>query len=212
MQRQHPRYALNGSYYVYVFDDAPASEDASTWLSSSNLIGVMGVLAGGDMMNLNLLVAGSIPLTRTLQTLVKSGEIEDMSEDNCIPYLTEHLTWRISKDGAEVDISNVSGFKASVYSSTLTTPKSVNQLPQWSEFVPQVVVTKGKTGGAVSADSSDNSTNSGSSSGSSSDSSGSSSGSASDSSSGSDSPDVVYVTVKMTSTVYACAATSTLAY
>nr|POE62942.1 tyrosinase [Quercus suber] len=194
-----PRYALNGSYYVYVFDGTPSSEDASTWLASSNLIGVVGVLAGGDMMNPNLLVAGSIPLTRTLQTLVKSGKIQDMSEDHCIPYLTEHLTWRISKDGAEVDINTVPGFKASVYSSTSTTPKNVGQLPQWSDMVPQVEVTKDKAGGAVSADSSDSSTSSGSSSG-------SSSGA---DSAGSYGAEIVTVTVKTTSTIFACPATAT---
>nr|POE68798.1 tyrosinase [Quercus suber] len=187
-----PRYALNGSYYVYVFDGTPASEDASTWLASSNLVGVVGVLAGGDMMNPNLLVAGSIPLTRTLQKLVKSGKIQDMSEDHCIPYLKEHLTWRISKDGAEVDVQTVPGFKASVYSSTSTAPKNVGLLPEWSEMVPQVEVTKHKAGGAVSADWSDNTTSSG----------------ADDADSyGSD--EIVTITMTATSTIFACPATAT---
>nr|POF16546.1 tyrosinase [Quercus suber] len=142
-----PRYALNGSYNVYIFNGAPASEDCSSWLSDKNLVGPMGILAGGDMMNPNLLAAGSVPLTRTLQDMVTYSNLTDMSADHCIPYLTQHLTWRIAKDGKAVDAGSIPGFEVSVYSST-STPLTEDSLPQWSLFVPHVQVTKQKPGGA----------------------------------------------------------------
>lgn len=143
-----PRWALNGSYDIYLFNGAPASEDPSTWLSDRSLIGPMGVLAGGmAMKNSNLMVAGSVPLTRTLQSMVTDSDLPDMSEDHCIPYLTEHLTWRVAKSGESVDASTIPGFEVSVYSST-SSPLTLDSLPQWSNFIPQVQITKEKAGGA----------------------------------------------------------------
>lgn len=145
-----PRYALNGSYTVYVFLDSPSSEVPSTWLTDSHLIGVVSVLAGGEMDMSHLISTGSVPLTRTLQKLVTSGALKNMSEMYCLPYLTQHLTWRIVKtNGGAVDSATIPGFAASVYSST-TSQKNPHSLPNWSPFVPQVGVTHGKPGGANS--------------------------------------------------------------
>ncbi|EME41685.1 hypothetical protein DOTSEDRAFT_73923 [Dothistroma septosporum NZE10] len=169
------RYGLNGSYYIMLFNGQPASEDVSSWFTDSNLIGLLSFIAGGDMVN-TLLATGAVPLTRTLQKLVTSGAIADMSEDSCVPWLKEHLVWKIiGPNGEAVEPTDVPGFKVSVYSSTSTNAGSYS-LPQWSSFLPHYQVTENKSGGASAA--SPLTYNSGSSTGSGSGS-GSSSGSAS---------------------------------
>lgn len=147
-----PRYALNGSYYVYVFNGAPDSESPATWLQDENLIGMMGVLSSPDAMpGHDLLVTGQIPLTRALRSMVTIGSLLGMDEEKILPFLTKNLEWRISKNGVEVDVDSVEGFQASVYSSQASVPKSVGELPSYTKYVPQVEVTKGKTGGASKA-------------------------------------------------------------
>jgi len=149
---QTPRYALNGSYYVYVFNGAPASDSCASWLQDKNLIGMMGVLSSPDAMpGHDMLVTGQIPLTRSLRGLVTIGSLLGMDEEKIIPFLTKNLEWRISKNGKEVDVDSVEGFQASVYSSQASVPKAVGELPSYTKYAPQVDVTKGKTGGASKA-------------------------------------------------------------
>lgn len=146
---QTPRYALNGSYYVYVFNGSPDSESPASWLQDKNLIGMMGVLSSPDSMpGHDMLVTGQIPLTSSLRGLVTIGSLLGMDEEKIIPFLTKNLEWRISKNGQEVDIDSVEGFQASVYSSQASVPKAVGELPSYTKYAPHVDVTKGKTGGA----------------------------------------------------------------
>ena len=159
------RYGLNGSYYVLLFNGEPASEDVSTWFTASNLIGLLSFVAGGDMVN-SLLSTGSVPLTRTLQKLVSSGVIADMSEDSCVPWMKQNLVWKVlGPNGESVDVTNVPGFKVSVYSSTSTNAGQYS-LPQWSGFIPHYQVTENKAGGASAASPPTYSSGSGSNSGS----------------------------------------------
>lgn len=149
---QTPRYALNGSYYVWVFNGAPTSESPAEWSSDKNLIGMMGVLSTPDYMpGHDMLITGQIPLTRALRSLVTLGSLLGMDEEKILPFLTKHLEWRISKNGKEVDVDSVEGFQASVYSSQSTVPKAVGELPSYTKYAPQVDVTKGKSGGAKQA-------------------------------------------------------------
>ena len=143
-----PRYALGGSYYVFVFMGPPASEDPSTWIFDENLIGPMGVLSQDGMQSKNVLTTASIPLTRALTGKFSSGILGDLSEVIVAPFLELLLEWRIlGPDGTCVDPSNVPGFEVAVYASTSTQPDDAGCLPQWSEFVPLLGVTKGKKGG-----------------------------------------------------------------
>ncbi|EGP84531.1 tyrosinase, partial [Zymoseptoria tritici IPO323] len=149
---QTPRYALNGSYYVFVFNGAPSSDNPSTWVTDDNLAGMMGVLANPEGMAGNdLIVTGSIPLTRTLRSKVTIGNLLNMAFDIILPYLTKNVEWRIVKDGQEVDVDSVEGFKASVYSSLTSQSNDIGSLPTWSDFTPQLDVTKDKKGGANEA-------------------------------------------------------------
>jgi tyrosinase len=143
-----PRYALGGSYYVFVFMGPPASEDPSTWIFDENLIGPMGVLSQDGMQSKNVLTTASIPLTRALTGKFSSGILGDLTEMIVAPFLEELLEWRIlGPDGTCVDPDNVPGFEVAVFASTSTQPDEAGCLPQWSEFVPLLGVTKGKKGG-----------------------------------------------------------------
>ena len=143
-----PRYALGGSYYVFVFMGPPASEDPSTWIFDQNLIGPMGVLSQDGMQSKNVLTTASIPLTRALTGKFSSGILGDLTEMIVAPFLEELLEWRIlGPDGTCVDPDNVPGFEVAVYASTSTQPDDAGCLPQWSEFMPLLGVTKSKKGG-----------------------------------------------------------------
>jgi tyrosinase len=149
---QTPRYALNGSYYIYVFNGAPSSEDPSTWVTDGNLAGMMGVLANPEGMAGNdLIVTGSIPLTRSLRAKVTLGSLISMAFDVILPYLTKNVEWRIVKDGEEVDCSTVEGFKASIYSYLVKKSDNAADIPSYSDYTPQLEVTKDKKGGADKA-------------------------------------------------------------
>ncbi|KAK4552374.1 hypothetical protein LTR86_010388 [Recurvomyces mirabilis] len=146
-----PRYALNGSYDVYVFAREPTTRNFAALIHDDALIGVVGIPAGGGGENFHTLVSSSIPLTRTLQELVSSQNqtLLDMGETYCIPFLANHLTWRVVKDGQEVDTRVLPGFQISVYSTT-STPPTTGSLPRWStlKYLPQV--TEGKDRGSQS--------------------------------------------------------------
>ena len=149
---QTPRYALNGSYYIYLFQGEPGSENPADWILDEALIGPMGVLAQPDMTEKNLIAAGSVPLTRALTNAVFNGSLSDMTEANAVPYLREHLTWRVAANATAVDPGTIGNFKIGVFGSTAAPPPDDNSLPEWSEFIPLAEVTKQKSGGANSTE------------------------------------------------------------
>ena len=143
-----PRYALGGSYYVFLFFGSPASEDPTTWITDENLVGPMGVLSQDGMQEKEVLTSGSIPLTRSLTGKFNTGMLGDLTQMIVAPFLEQILEWRIlGPDGTCVDPEDVPGFEVSVYASTSTQPDHLGCLPDWSEFIPMPQVTKGKKGG-----------------------------------------------------------------
>jgi len=143
-----PRYALGGSYYIFLFLGCPASEDPSTWISDDHLVGPMGVLAQDTMKGADVLVSGSIPITRSLTGKIQSGLLGELSEVIVTPFLEHALEWRIlGPDGSSVDPEDVPGFEVAVYASTASAPGDAYCLPTWSKFIPLPSVTKSKKGG-----------------------------------------------------------------
>lgn len=146
---QSPRYALGGSYVIYVFNGNPTSEDPTSWVFDQNLIGPIGVVAQDGMEGSNLITSNQIPLTRTLQGLVDGGALSAMTEAIIAPFLTKNLQWRIQgPKGDSIDPGTVEGFVVSIFASTATQPSSTSELPEFSEFIPLLDVTKGQSGGA----------------------------------------------------------------
>ena len=144
-----PRYALGGSYVIYLFMGPPASEDPNTWATDESLIGPVGILSQSGMTGAkDLMTTSSIPLTRSLTTKFDGGILGELTEMIVAPFLENLLEWRIlGPDGTCVDPDNVPGFEVAVYSSTSTNPGEANCLPSWSDFIPLPSITKGKKGG-----------------------------------------------------------------
>jgi tyrosinase len=139
-----PRYALNGSYSVFVFNGEPENPDPLLWTFDKNLIGPAGILAQPGMTNKNITVTMGIPLTRTLVYEYTKGNIPDLTEESVDHYLQQKLQWRVvGPQGQEIDSTTIPGFKAQVYGSTAAKQKSEDEIPQWSEFVPLVKATEG---------------------------------------------------------------------
>ena len=144
-----PRYALNGTYYIFLFNGAPSSEVPTSWIQDPRLIGPMGVLAQPNMTMSDLVAAGSVPLTRTLTAAVKSGALSDLTEASAVPYLKKTLVWRVSApNGTAVDPGTIPDFEIAVFASTAAPPPTQYELPEWSAFIPLVRVTQNKSGGA----------------------------------------------------------------
>lgn len=145
---QTNRYALNGSYQIFLFNGNPTSEEPSSWITDKNLIGPMGVLAQEGMAHANLIAAGSVPLTTTLNKVLGDGILADLAEALVVPFLTANLQWRIQGPKGEcVDPGTVPDFVVSIYGSTATQICNTNELPVFSEFIPLLDVTKGRSGG-----------------------------------------------------------------
>ncbi|KAI7233874.1 Di-copper centre-containing protein [Hortaea werneckii] len=145
---QAPRYALNGSYYIYLFQGEPNSENPADWIEDENLIGPMGVLAQPDMTDKNLIAAGSIPITRSLTNAVVGGLLADLTELTAVPFLKNTLAWRVAANGTSIDPGTIENFQIAVFGSTASQPLDAFSLPEWSEFIPLVDITQDKSGGA----------------------------------------------------------------
>ena len=142
-----PRYALNGSYSVFIFNGEPENPDPLSWSEDKNLIGPAGILAQPNMTNMaggDIIVTMGVPLTRTLVYAYTKGEIADLTEDSVDDYLQQKLQWRVvGPQGQELDSTTIPGFKVQVYASTAAKQKSMDEIPKWSEFVPLIKATEG---------------------------------------------------------------------
>jgi tyrosinase len=140
-----PRYALNGSYSVFLFNGEPKNPDPTSWTFDENLIGPAGILAQPGMTEKNITVSMGVPLTRTLVYAYTQGKIADLTEDSVDAYLAQNLRWRVAgPQGQSIDPKTIPGFKVEVFASTAAKQKSEDEIPEWSEFVPLKKATKGK--------------------------------------------------------------------
>lgn len=145
------RYALGGSYTIFLFNGSPVSEDVKTWPTDPNLYGPMGVLAqemSGSGMNMSLITSSSIPLTTKLTSLFGSGVLGSLSELVVAPYLKENLQWRIAKDGSSVDPSTIPGFVVTVVTSSAQPAADAKSFPVYSPFIELLGITQDMAGGA----------------------------------------------------------------
>lgn len=100
------KFALEGSYAIYLFLGDVQSEDPQTWPLCPNLAGTHAVFNGyskGKTANTDtptgyglVKVTGSIPLTDGLLSKVSGGDLSGMSNEDVEAYLEKNLTWRIA--------------------------------------------------------------------------------------------------------------------
>lgn len=152
---QTPRYALNGSYNVFLFLGEPDSEDPAAWMTEASLVGSYGVLAQPDMQHMDVVVAGSVPLTRSLTEKVGSGVLGTLTQTLVTPFLKDMLKWRIAGPQGAVDPAEVPSFQMAVVCSTSTVPDSDEEFPEFSDFFELPEITDGKPGGLCKTEQSD---------------------------------------------------------
>jgi tyrosinase len=149
---QTPRYYLKGSYSIYIFTGKPSSEDPTTWITDPNVVGSMGVLAhakGQAMGSMkDVIIAGSVPLTRSLNGIIGTGLLADLSVPLVTAYLKANLNWRIQgPSGEKVDPKTLPGFVVSVAAATVTESNDWGVLPVYGSFSILADVTSGLVGG-----------------------------------------------------------------
>lgn len=101
------KFALTGSYAIYLFLGDVQTDDPKAWPLSPNLAGTHAVFAGSSKeSNLDSIkrpigygsakVSGSIPLTDPLLSKLHNGDLSGMSNEDVEAYLQKNLTWRIA--------------------------------------------------------------------------------------------------------------------
>lgn len=97
------KFALNGSYAVYVFLGPYNENDPSCWGTQPNLVGTHAIFAAapgdpagnGQMAKSGIRVTGSMPLTSMLISKARSGELGSMRPQAVEDYLADNLRWRV---------------------------------------------------------------------------------------------------------------------
>ena len=101
------KHALNGRYAVHVFlGPADEESDTSLWSVVPTHVGTFNPLGqpqdtacekcqAGQAANLE--VTGQIPLTVALVERYLAGVVGDLTPESVVPYLQEHLHWRVTK-------------------------------------------------------------------------------------------------------------------
>ena len=151
------KFALNGSYAIYVFmgdfNDTP-----SAWPTSPSLVGTHAVFGAIDMTGSvqsgvmqskpGIQVTGSMPLTSMLLTKARAGEIADMAPATIEQYLTDNLHWRVGMfDGTRTPAEDVADLTVTVVTAQVKPAASADEFPTWSNFVKLTHITQGKPGG-----------------------------------------------------------------
>ncbi|KXL44734.1 hypothetical protein M433DRAFT_166430 [Acidomyces richmondensis BFW] len=155
------KFALNGSYAVYVFI-GEFDDDPSAWALSPNLVGTHAILAalanvdatsnpqgrrsprGGPPIQ----VGGTLPLTSKLRADLEQGKLSSMDIKEVTEYLKDNLSWRVGMfDGTQVPVEDVADFMITVVSAQVEPPSSNNAFPKWGAFSELASITEGKPGG-----------------------------------------------------------------
>lgn len=89
--------ALDSTFFIYVFL-GDFKEDAACWSYDPNLVGKHGVFNSSPdpAKRHDLIVTGTIPLTRTLRRRAAEGKL-DLKDEKCVTdYLKANLHWRVT--------------------------------------------------------------------------------------------------------------------
>ncbi|KAK5684305.1 hypothetical protein LTS10_004172 [Elasticomyces elasticus] len=154
------KFAMNGSYAIYVFM-GDFSDEPSEWSMSPNLVGTHGVFAALSavdatsksnmlrrQMDSTIQVTGTLPLTSMLLAKVQSGELPCMDIPTVTAYLNENLHWRAGAfDGSRIPLEDIGDLTITVVSAEVEPASATDQFPTWGDFSVLTSITKGKVGG-----------------------------------------------------------------
>lgn len=101
-----PKHVLDGTFTVHIFLGPVQEEQVYLWPASPHHVGTFAPLgqAGNtgcekcqqDQRD-DVHVTGQIPLTLALVERYLNGKPRDLSKDHVVPYLQEHLHWRVAR-------------------------------------------------------------------------------------------------------------------
>ncbi|KAG9672204.1 Di-copper centre-containing protein, partial [Aureobasidium melanogenum] len=147
------KFAMNGSYAVYVFLGNVSTNSTEELQLSHNLVGTYSVFSNmpsdnNHMANMDLKITGTVPLTTSLLGKYESGELQSMLPVHVEPYLRKNLQWTVAKyEGGEVNVADVPDLSLNVVSAPITPAANESEFPQWGAFTALTSVTAGKPGG-----------------------------------------------------------------
>ncbi|KAK8049036.1 Tyrosinase [Apiospora phragmitis] len=127
------KHAMNTSFKIHLFLGR-IPDDTSTWGSSHDLAGSLGVFAGQmtGFGKQGRQISGTIPLTSTLIDHVYDGKLQSLDLMDAEAYLRDNLEIRVvASNGTVVETSQVDGLKISVASSYVKSAKSNAELASW---------------------------------------------------------------------------------
>ncbi|KAH0208994.1 Di-copper centre-containing protein, partial [Aureobasidium melanogenum] len=134
------KFAMNGSYAVYVFLGNVSTNSTEELQLSRNLVGTYSVFSNmpsdnNHMANMDLKITGTVPLTTSLLGKYESGELQSMLPVHVEPYLRKNLQWRVAKyEGGEVNVADVPDLSLNVVSAPITPAANESEFPQWGAF------------------------------------------------------------------------------
>ncbi|MCJ1264839.1 hypothetical protein MMC22_004714 [Lobaria immixta] len=141
--------ALPNTFFVYVLL-GDFSTDVACWSYDPNLVGMHTVFNSSPdpTKQHNLIVTGTIPLTKTLRRHAADGKVNLKDEKAVKDYLKANLHWRVTT--TEVNVvprDQVPHLKVSVVSSLVKKAESISEFPIWGEFTVHQDITDGRPGG-----------------------------------------------------------------
>ncbi|KAK6428007.1 hypothetical protein LTR95_015856 [Oleoguttula sp. CCFEE 5521] len=137
------KFALNGSYAIYVFLGDFDSEDPSCWPTNSNLVGTHAIFAAlpgdsegnGMSMSSGMRVTGTVPLTSALLDKAKNGDLKGLRKADVEGYLRENLGWSVRMfNGTAVPNDQVPGLNLKVVGADVQPATTGDQFPKWGNF------------------------------------------------------------------------------
>jgi tyrosinase len=143
------RFALDGSYNIYVFLGNFSANPAS-WPFDQALVGTYGVFSTKGMTGMqgNHSVSGTVPLTRALTAQITAGRLANLQTQTVATYLQSNLQWRVaSSNGTEIPAQNVPGLQVSVVTANATVPASEDVFPVFGAWDTLTSVTDARAGG-----------------------------------------------------------------
>ncbi|KAI1345193.1 Di-copper centre-containing protein [Xylariaceae sp. FL0016] len=129
------KHALGASFSICLFIGGPPDNPAS-WATAENLVGTLGVFAGGHPPSStgSGIVAGTIPLTSALMSMIASRSLASLNVADVKPYLSTNLNLGIAlNDGTMVNARDIDGLRVSIASSLVKAPQTEHALAEWGE-------------------------------------------------------------------------------
>lgn len=154
------KFAMNGSYAIYVFL-GDFEDNPSDWSLSKNLAGTHAVAASlvskftpkSRLAAISdVKVTGAVPLTDLLLTKIRSGELASMDTGTVEAYLSEKLQWRVATvsqatellvrevtdrsqfDATVIPCEGVAGLSVTIVSSEMEPATREDEFPHWGDF------------------------------------------------------------------------------